>query len=288
MRIIVCVKQVPDTTVPLQIDTKTNSFKEEGVIYVLNPQDKCALEEAIRIKERVGGEVTAITLGPPRSKKALRSCLAMGADKAIHIYDNSFELDAYATSVVLAKAISTLPYDLILCGKQAIDDNAGLVGPGIAETLGLPGVFGVTRIELSPDTQTMVVHRKIERGDREVVECPIPAVLTMESGINEPRYPSLPDHMAALKAQIPTLDHASLNIHPGTLTRMMQVVGVSSPRPRPKKLFVPDSTLPPAERMKLMLSGGVAEKKSELLTGPPSQVASKIIQYLIREKILSI
>ena len=287
MRIIVCVKQVPDTTVPIEIDTKTNSVKEEGLIYVLNPHDKCALEEAIRIRERVGGEITAITLGPPRSKKALRSCLAMGADKAIHIYDSSFELDAYTTSLVLAKAISTLPYDLILCGKQAMDDNAGLVGGGIAETLGLPEVSGVTRIELSSDTRTMVVHRKIERGDRKVVECPIPALLTVESGINEPRYPSLPDHMTALKAEIPTLDHTSLNIHPGTLTPMMHVEGISPPRPRPKKLFVPDSTLSPAERMKLMLSGGVTEKKSELLTGPSGQVASKIIQYLIREKILS-
>ena len=151
MKIIVCIKQVPDPTV-VKFNIETGAL--DNVRYILDPVDEVAVSEAIKIRERDGGKVTVISLGPPRVEEALRTCLKMGADEAIHLCDEAFDnLDVYSTSIVLAKFISKRQYDLILCGRESIDEGTGFLGAGIAEWLNLPLVTAVTRLDIFADTK---------------------------------------------------------------------------------------------------------------------------------------
>lgn len=290
MNIIVCVKQVPDTNVPLEPEPKTKSVKSEDVVWVVNPYDRLAVEEAVRLKEKHGGEITLISEGQPEAKRALKSCLALGADKAVLISDPALaDSDSYATAIALAKAIASMPYDLILCGARAMDSSAGLVGAVISELLNLPLVIGVTNIQVSPESKKLTVQRKVERGNRQVVETSLPAVLTVESGINEPRYASLPSLMGALRKEIELYDLKKLGVavgEVGSKGSKTKVLNVTPPRPRPKRLFTPDSSLSAAERMRLIMSGGISEKAGELLQGNPKDISAKLIQYLKSQKII--
>ena len=177
MNTVVCVKQVPDCAV-VKYDIRTNCL--ENVHYIIDPIDEISVSEALKIRERNGGEVTAITLGPPRAEKVMRSCLKMGVDHAIHLCDESFDhIDSYSTSYILAKYVGKMKYDLILCGNQSMDEGNGYVGAGIARYLKLPLVTAVTRIDIFTDTMTATVHRRLKGGDREIIESPLPAVLTV-------------------------------------------------------------------------------------------------------------
>ncbi len=231
MDIVVCVKHVPDTEAPVRLRADGQGIDESGLPFVLNYYDEHAVEEAVRIKERVGGTVTALTAGPPRAVEALRASLAMGADKAVHIQDPALEgTDHLGIARVLAAAVRRQPADLILCGKLATDDNAGIVGPALAEYLGLPQATAVTRLELRDGTA--VVHREVE-GAVEVVEVPLPAVLTVERGINEPRYPSLPGIMRAKRTPVTVLTLAELGMGAEDLTALTELVRLDPPPRRP-------------------------------------------------------
>jgi electron transfer flavoprotein beta subunit len=200
MNIVVCIKQVPDTEAPIRIRSDGRGIDESGIAFVMNYYDEHGVEEALRIKERVGGTVTLVTAGPPRAAEALRAGLAMGADSALHIQDPALgDADHLTVARALAGAIGPLSCDLVLCGKLATDDNAAIVGPALAEFLGLPQATAVTKLELGQRTAT--VHREVE-GAVEVLEVPLPAVITVERGINEPRYPSLPGIMKAKRTPI--------------------------------------------------------------------------------------
>jgi electron transfer flavoprotein beta subunit len=202
MNIIVCVKQVPDTT-EVRIDPKTNTLIREGVACILNPFDAYAIEEGIRIKEKHGGKVTVITMGPPQAEKVLRDAVAVGADEVVLISDRAFAgSDTLATSYTLSQTIRKIgAFDLIICGKQAVDGDTAQVGPGIAAHLDIPQICFVRSIrELSP--QKIVAERMTEEG-YEVVEGPVPVLITVVKGINEPRMPSLRGMMQAKKIQIP-------------------------------------------------------------------------------------
>ncbi|TAK36409.1 MAG: electron transfer flavoprotein subunit beta/FixA family protein [Chloroflexota bacterium] len=293
MRIVVCAKQVLDIGIPLEIDEAQKGLVEDGLVYMLNPADRCAVEEAVRLKEQRGqGEVIVVTLGPSRAHEVLRECLAIGADRALHLLDKGFDdSDPYATAVALSRAIGGLESDLILCGSQSLDGGSSQVGAILAELLGLPQVSAVTHLEVAPDAKTGLVHRKLERGNREALECILPAVLTVESGLNEPRYPSLPSCIEALHKEIRVCDLGALGLkakevgQAGSLTR---VVGVSSPKPRTKKMFTPDSSLSQAERMKLMMSGGASRKKSgDLFEGEPDYLIEQILRFLRENHFLS-
>jgi electron transfer flavoprotein beta subunit len=231
MNIIVCVKHVPDTEsaiVPLPDGSGVNL---EGLNFVLNPYDEFAVEEAIRIKE-AGGDttVTVITVGPEDATKSLRTAIAMGADEAVHLQDPAFlETDAQGISTLLAAAIKTLPFDLILCGKQAVDDDCAQVGPAVAELLGIPNVSVVTK--MSVEDGKVTAHRELE-GATEVVECALPAVLTAQKGLNEPRYPALPMIMKAKRKEIKTLDASALGVSAEDFAPRTQRSGVSSPPQR--------------------------------------------------------
>ena len=202
MNIIVCIKQVPDTT-EVRIDPKTNTLIREGVASILNPFDAYAIEEAVRIKEKSGGKVTALSMGPPQAEKVLRDAVALGADEGILLSDRGFAgSDTLATSYALSCAIRKIgAYDLVLFGKQAIDGDTAQVGPGVAVWLDLPQITFVRKIREIADGR-ITAERMLEEG-YEVIESSLPAVVTVVKDINEPRLPSLRGVMASKKAMIP-------------------------------------------------------------------------------------
>jgi len=215
MKIVVCIKQVPDTT-DVKINPETNTLIREGVESIINPFDMYALEEAVKLKERFGGETIAITMGPPQAKQALREAIALGIDSVIHLSDRVFAgSDTWATSLILAKAIEKIKdYDLVICGKQASDGDTAQVGPGIATHLDLPQATYVRRIDtihLDTVPKIIVVERLLEEG-YELVELQFPALITVVKEINEPRLPSLRGKMKARKAEIATWSNNDLNI----------------------------------------------------------------------------
>ena len=201
MNILVCVKHVPDTETAVKIGSDGKSIQTQDVNFILNPYDEFAVEEALKIKEAQGGEVTLITLGPEEAKKSLRTGLAMGADKAIHIACDAMH-DSMTVARCLAEGIKDLAYDLILCGKQAVDEDNAQVPIMLAEKLNLPNVSAVVNLELGDGKAT--AHREFE-GGIEVVETSLPAVISAQKGLNEPRYASLKGIMTAKKKEIADL-----------------------------------------------------------------------------------
>ncbi|HYM90391.1 MAG TPA: electron transfer flavoprotein subunit beta/FixA family protein [bacterium] len=233
MNIVVCIKHVPDTEAPIRIRADGGGVDESGLPFVVNYYDEHGIEEALRIKERLGGTVTLVTAGPARAAQALRTGLAMGADAAIHIEDPVLDdADHLGVARALAAAISAQGCDLVLCGKLATDDNAGVVGPALAEFLGFPQATAVTKLELGAGTAT--VHREVE-GAIEVLQVALPAVITVERSINEPRYPSLPGIMRAKRTPITqrTLGDLGLTLDEiGGAAARIEVVGWSPPPQR--------------------------------------------------------
>jgi electron transfer flavoprotein beta subunit len=209
MNIIVCIKQVPNTT-NVQIDPETGRLKREGVESIINPFDEYAIEESVRIKEKVGGKVIVITMGPPQAESALREAVSKGADEAILISDKAFGgADTLATSYALSSAIKFIGgYDIIICGEQSSDGDTAQVGPEIAETLNIPHIAYVKKIELIDD-KSIKVERTMEDGC-DLIESPVPVLLTVVKEINTPRIVSLKGKMAAKKAVIMILNVADM------------------------------------------------------------------------------
>jgi electron transfer flavoprotein alpha/beta subunit len=200
MNIVVCMKQVPDTA-EVKINPETGTLIREGVPSIINPFDMHAIEAGIQIKEKVGGKVTVVTMGPPQAEAALREAIAMGADDALLLSDRAFAgSDTWATSYTLAKAIRKLGADIIICGKQAIDGDTAQVGPETAEFLNIPHISYVRKIE-EAGQNSIRVQRMMDEG-YDVVECAYPVLLTVVKELNEPRLPSLKGKMAAKKAVI--------------------------------------------------------------------------------------
>lgn len=200
MNIAVCVKQVPDTETKVKISGDKKWIEEGEINFILNPYDEFAVEEALKITEsRGGGTVTIISLGPDRVTSAIRSALAMGATRAIHIKSETIPQDPMSTADALAQILKEGHYDLILLGKQAVDDDHQQIGPILSEKLGLPAANVVTHLEI--DGEIVNADRQIE-GGFEKVNCSLPAIITAQRGLNEPRYASLKGIMAAKKIQI--------------------------------------------------------------------------------------
>ena len=201
MNIIVCIKQVPETT-DVKIDPETNTLIREGVASIINPFDTYAIEEGVRLKEKFGGKVTVLSMGPPQAQEALREALSVGADEGILLSDRAFAgSDTWVTSYTLAKGIEKIGnFDIILCGKQASDGDTAQVGPGVSTHLGIPQVTYVKKIE-EIDGSKAKVERMVEEGF-EIIEVPLPCLMTVVKEINEPRLPSLKGKMRAKKAEI--------------------------------------------------------------------------------------
>ena len=244
MRVVVCVKQVPDTT-RVAIDPETKTLVREGVASVLNPLDSYAVEEALRVRERLGGTVTALTLGPPQAEGMLRQVMALGVDEAVLVSGQEFAgSDTWSTSYALARAIRSLAgAGLILCGKQAVDGDTAHVGPELAVHLGLPQATCVRAVrEIAPDHA--VVERLTDSG-HEVLRMPLPAVLTVVKDLNEPRLPNLEDLCRGRFAPVSALGWEEIGADPaeigleGSPTR---VVEIFSPRTERRGRIYEDDT----------------------------------------------
>jgi electron transfer flavoprotein beta subunit len=197
MKIVVCIKRVPDSETRVKIATDGKSLDEAGVKFVMNPYDEFAVEEALRRKEKAGvGEVVIVALGLAAAQETIRTALAMGADRGVLLQTDRVPADSFETARLIAAELKTGTWDLILFGRMAIDDYNHQVGVLVAELLGLPCVSAVSHLDL--DGSKGVAEREIE-GGIEVVEFPLPAVLTVDKGLNEPRYPALKGIMAAKK-----------------------------------------------------------------------------------------
>jgi electron transfer flavoprotein beta subunit len=234
MNIIVCIKQVPETT-EIKIDSETNTLVREGVPSIINPFDTYALEEGIKIRERCGGRVTALTMGPPQAEQALREGIGMGVDEGILLSDKAFAgADTLATSYTLSRAIKQMDkFDLVICGKQATDGDTAQVGPGIAEMLNIPFIAYVRRIEEIRDGYIRA-ERMMEEGF-DVIEMPLPSLITVVKEINEPRLPSLRGMLKAKKADIPVWDVEKLGGDTakfGLNGSSTQVIRIFAPEPR--------------------------------------------------------
>jgi len=234
MNVVVCMKQVPDTT-EVKIDPETKTLVREGVPSIINPFDSYAIEEGIRIKERHGGKVTILSMGPPQVRESLKEAIAMGADEGVLLCDRAFAgSDTLATSYTLAAGIKKIgEVDLIVCGKQAIDGDTAQVGPGIAENLDIPHITYVRRIaEMRPGY--IRVERMVE-GGYEVVETTLPALITVVKEINEPRLPSLKGIMRAKRTEIIMWTAEDLEVDPdkiGLTGSPTEVIRVFTPEIR--------------------------------------------------------
>ncbi|MCK9555873.1 electron transfer flavoprotein subunit beta/FixA family protein [bacterium] len=210
MNIVVCIKQVPDTT-EVRIDPKTNTLIREGVASIINPFDLYAIEEGVRLKEKFGGKVTVISMGPKQVENALREAISLGADEAVLMSDRAFAgSDTLATSLALSEGIRKTGFDVIICGKQAIDGDTAQVGPGIAAHLDIPQITYVKKIESVNDGK-ILAERMVEEG-YEVVESTLPVLITVVKEINEPRLPSLKGKMKAKKTEIKIITSEDLGI----------------------------------------------------------------------------
>ena len=252
VNIVVCIKQVPGTT-QVKINPDTGTLIRDGVEAIVNPFDEYAIEEALRIKERLGsGTVKVITMGPPQAEDALKSAIALGADEVYLVTDRAFAgSDTWATSYTLSLGIKALgKVDLIVCGKQAIDGDTAQVGPGVAEMLGIPFVAWVRKVEEVSETQIRV-ERMMEEG-YEVVEMPLPGLITVVKEINVPRMASLKGKMRAKKTVVTTLNA-------GALKPDMEKIGLKGSPTQVLRSFVPQRK-----------TGG------EKVTGETSEMVKKI------------
>lgn len=232
MNIYVFVKRVPDTESKIRIDHNTNSVIEEGLNFVLSPYDEYAMEEALRLREAKGGKVTAVSVGPDETTVILKKCLAMGADEAILIKDDSGEqYDGLRVAKIIAKALETnlQDYNLLLFGKQAVGSDNSQVPSMVAELLALPQVNVVTKLEI--EGNSAVAHREIE-GATEKISFALPAIVSAQKGLNEPRYETLKGIMMAKKKQIPVVTLQDLGLSDGDLAPQLEIVKMEGPPPR--------------------------------------------------------
>jgi electron transfer flavoprotein beta subunit len=247
VNIIVCVKQVPAKDAPLSI--AGNWIRESDIGFEMNEPDSYALEEALRLKEKHGGEVIALSMGPERVKQTIKEALAKGADRGIHIADDNFaQLDPLGSAKSIAVAIQQQKHDLVLTGLQSDDHGFGQTGVLLASVLDVPHATIIMAIEV--EGQKMKLKRELEAGWFQHIECPLPAVLSIQSGINKVRYATLKGIMAAKKKEITTIARDSLGVS-AELTQKVE------------KIYVPTKT-----------------KKTEFLTGTPKEVAAKLVEKL--------
>jgi electron transfer flavoprotein beta subunit len=248
MKIVVCVKYVPDTAIKIKIAPTGKDVELSDVTFIVNPYDEFAVEEALKIKEKLGGEVIVVGAGAEAASAGLRTCLAMGADSAILIQDTSFEkADSFVTGTALARVCRNVKPDLILFGKHAIGVDNGQVPAVVAEQLDMPQVSVVAKLEIQD--MNFRAERDIE-GAQEIIEGKLPAVITAQKGLNVPRYASLKGIMAAKKKQITVQTLASL--------------GLSADEMNPR-LSIEQITLPPSRPPGKILKGEVAEVVPQLV-----------------------
>jgi electron transfer flavoprotein beta subunit len=244
MNIIVCLKQTFDTEEKIVL--QNGQISEDGVEFIINPYDEYAVEEAIKLRDEHGGEVTVVTVGPERAEGSLRTALAMGADKAVIVDSEELDLDEYSVAKILASVIKDREFDIILGGNMAVDNGSGQVGARLAEELNIAQVTTITKLDVDGGKAT--IERDME-GDVEVVEVSLPILVTAQQGLNEPRYPSLPGIMKAKKKPMERLTVDDLEIDGDAKA----------------KTAVTETYLPPKKEAGRILSGDIPDQVKELV-----------------------
>lgn len=295
MRIVVCVKQIKHVYARTGLDPEQYFIAPEDKICRVNPCDEIAVEEAVRIREKTrNGEVFLITLGPITAERDLRRCLSIGGDRLYHIdVPDDNQLDSWAKAKILAGAIKSLQCELVLCGKESLDRRNGMVGAYLGHFLDFPFVSSVVQCEMMNKGRVIRAHRAIGRGDREVIECPLPAVLTVETGLNDPRYPTLIRKLWSMQQPIRQIDNFDLYGNDGEIKVKTKVGDVSLPRPRPRPVSTPDSNLSAMERIKMLRGGGSSArtKKSErseekIIEGTVDKQTESFVSFLKKHQLL--
>lgn len=249
MNIFVFVKRVPDTESKIRINHETNSIDEEGLNFVLSPYDEYAVEEALCIREANGGKVTVLSVGSEETKVILKKCLAMGADEAVLVKQDAPEqYDGLPIAKIIAHAMKTKfsDYSLLLFGKQAVGTDNAQVPAMVAALLGLPQVNVVTKLEI--EGNIAMAHREIE-GAYEKVSAPLPAVISAQKGLNEPRYETLKGIMMAKRKEIPVLTLQDLDLDESALVSQLELVNLESPPARQAGIVIEDEPETTAKRM---------------------------------------
>ncbi|MFQ5455073.1 MAG: electron transfer flavoprotein subunit beta/FixA family protein [Nitrospirota bacterium] len=236
MNIVVCIKQVPATEARIKVNSEGNDIERDELPYVVNPYDEFAVEEGLRIKERIGdSSLTVVSIGTERVVSALRTCLAMGADKAVHVIDDGINCcDSYKTALILSKVLKSIPYDIILFGKHAIDDDNGAVGIQTGELSGIGHISVVNKLELDHENKKVTANRQIE-GGIEVIDANLPVIITCQKGMNEPRYPSLPGIMKAKQKPLQKIGLEELGLTPDVMENnasKIRLINMSDPPKR--------------------------------------------------------
>ncbi|MBI4766751.1 MAG: electron transfer flavoprotein subunit beta/FixA family protein [Deltaproteobacteria bacterium] len=280
MNIVVCLHFFPDPNI---ISFDDGRIDPEDLIYTVHPSDLVAVEAAVSLKEKNGsGKVFLVALSSPAAENLIRHCLSRGADEATLIESTINNVDGYSMAVLLAAWCRTMNIDLILCGHGSMDNFGGQTGYVMADRLNLPIVSRVTKLDLLMEKKELVLEKKLEGGYRERSVLPLPALLTLEESLNEPRYATLPGLLCAQEAEIRRKKEIELNLTPEDTPGQARVelLNMKKPKPRPKKIFTPDTTLSAEDRMWQIMSGGLAEKNKECFEGSPEELGRKFLEYL--------
>ncbi len=261
LNIIVCIKQVPAVQ-DMKIDPITHTLIRESMPSMLNPWDEIGVEEGIRLRERYGGEVTVITMGPMQAKEAILRCLAMGADRGILISDKAFAgADTIATAYTLYVQIKKMQYDMIICGKIAIDSETGHIGPHLAELLNIPQICYVKKVDVDVERKRVIAHKEAEE-EIEIVEAPLPVLLTTTRGLNEPSLPTLRGMISSKRKEVKVLSASDLG---GNLSKY----GL-----RGSPTFVEEVFTPPSRKPEMIFQGD------------PKDLVENLVQVLLNKKLI--
>ena len=292
-RMVVCLKVIHELCSERGFDPLKRTMDPEYLIRRINPSDEFSMEMALLLKEgmqKKGArtEIVALSIAQAEDEGLLKRCLAMGADRAFRIWDEGFEtLGGMALAYLLSAGIRRIRGDLVFCGKKAVDRNGNEVGGYLAEFLQFPQISGVTAVDISGKGNGFVCRRKVERLGWDLVETSIPVVLTVERGENEPRYPNVYSILNWLGKEIEILDRASIGVEANQLEEWNSVVQIKEwSRPKPKKVFTPKSNLPPEERIRLAMTGGMDKKKTIFLQGETKGMVSQMVDLLVKQKFI--
>ncbi|MDD2388613.1 MAG: hypothetical protein PHP23_02635 [Desulfobacterales bacterium] len=290
MNILVCIKQVPDP-VSIEVDRHTGRIDKKRIVYVTNPSDINALETALRIREKIGGSVTTVCVGPDKMERSLRQCKALGADDAYRIWADDWPLNEIPVAVAFAVArfVRENNFNLLLFGDTGDMYHADPTPAWVAEFLGMPMVSAATEVLLSDQMDSILIKRKQEKGFRQAIECQLPAVVTVDASINKPREASLPGKIDAEIFLIKTVEMPLTS-----LLHMYQkpdvMIGLKYQmlpfKPEPHLIFTPDPDLTAEQRIDAFVSGGMEAKKGLVVNGEPGEVAEGIISFMQENRLI--
>jgi len=256
LKIGVCVKQVPDTETKIRINESREWISDDGVKFVINPYDEYAIEEALKAKTKFGGEVVILTIGPKTSAERIRTAMAMGADRAVLVIAEDHKLDSLATAKILKNVIEKEELDIVFMGKQAVDNDHSSVGPMLSQMLGWPSGNVIAKMDFSEDGKAVIAEREVEGGKREVLELPLPAIVTATKGLNNPRYPNVLGIRKAKNKEIKELTFGDIGLSDDDLKASFKLGNFRLPPDR---------------------------QEGKIIEGEPPEAAAKLVEMLRSE-----